>query len=123
MLLNTNLCRIRFGRLPAGGKWVLPYGILDTPASRTWAAGLLDGLDAHLRIALACWLRHHAKTAPAANELHVHRTTLTLWLAQAAEQLGGLHLSDATTRAELHLALETTTPEGGDDPARLPQHG
>ncbi len=59
---------------------VLPYGILDTRAARTWAAGLLDGLDAHLRIALACWLRHHAKTAPAA-ELHVHRTTLTLWLA------------------------------------------
>ncbi|WP_444971889.1 helix-turn-helix domain-containing protein [Streptomyces sp. SAI-25] len=102
---------------------VLPYGILDTEAARTWAAGLLDGLDAHLRIALACWLRHHAKTAPAANELHVHRTTLTLWLAQAAEQLGGLHLDDATTRAELHLALEATAPDGGDDPARLPRRG
>ncbi|MER7854033.1 helix-turn-helix domain-containing protein [Streptomyces bacillaris] len=43
---------------------VLPYGILDTEQARTWAADLLDGLDAHLRIALACWLRHHAKTAP-----------------------------------------------------------
>ncbi|MFB8125749.1 hypothetical protein ACFVG1_24800 [Streptomyces bacillaris] len=61
--------------------------------------------------------------APAAAELHVHRTTLTLWLAQPAEQLGGLHLSDATTRAELHLALEATAPDGGDDPARLPRRG
>ncbi|MEV7275305.1 helix-turn-helix domain-containing protein, partial [Streptomyces bacillaris] len=102
---------------------VLPYGILDTEAARTWAAGLLDGLDAHLRIALACWLRHHAKTAPAAAELHVHRTTLTLWLAQAAEQLGGLHLDDATTRAELHLALEATAPDHGDDPGQLPRRG
>ncbi|MEV5203172.1 helix-turn-helix domain-containing protein [Streptomyces sp. NPDC053720] len=101
----------------------LPEGILDSEAAKAWAAGLVAGLEPRLRIALACWLRHHARTAPAASELHVHRTTLTVWLAEAAEQLGQ-HLDDAITRAELHLALEATAPAGhGDDPARLPRRG
>ncbi|MFE2295213.1 helix-turn-helix domain-containing protein [Streptomyces sp. NPDC059452] len=99
----------------------LPGGILDTDAARTWAVGLVGGLAPHLRIALACWLRHHARTAPAATELHVHRTTLTVWLTQCAERLGQ-NLTDATVRAELHLALEATAKDG-DDPRVLPRRG
>ncbi|MFZ4277764.1 helix-turn-helix domain-containing protein [Streptomyces arboris] len=99
----------------------LPGGILDTDAARTWAVGLVGGLEPHLRIALACWLRHHARTAPAATELHVHRTTLTAWLTRCAERLGQ-NLADAAVRAELHLALEATA-KGGDDPRDLPRRG
>ncbi|MFJ9326260.1 helix-turn-helix domain-containing protein [Streptomyces sp. NPDC101230] len=99
----------------------LPGGILDTDVARTWAVGLVGGLEPHLRIALACWLRHHARTAPAASELHVHRTTLTVWLTQCAERLGQ-NLTDATVRAELHLALEATAKDG-DDPRALPRRG
>lgn len=99
----------------------LPGGILDTEAARAWAAGLVGGLEPHLRIALACWLRHHARTAPAATELHVHRTTLTAWLTRCAERLGQ-NLTDATVRAELHLALEATAKDG-DDPRALPRRG
>ncbi|MFE9015830.1 helix-turn-helix domain-containing protein [Streptomyces cyaneofuscatus] len=99
----------------------LPRGILDTEAARTWAVGLVGGLEPHLRIALACWLRHHARTAPAATELHVHRTTLTTWLTRCAERLGQ-NLADAAVRAELHLALEATAKDG-DDPRALPRRG
>ncbi|MGW1207006.1 helix-turn-helix domain-containing protein [Streptomyces cyaneofuscatus] len=99
----------------------LPGGILDTEAARTWAVGLVGGLEPHLRIALACWLRHHARTAPAATELHVHRTTLTTWLTRCAERLGQ-NLTDAAVRAELHLALEATAKDG-DDPRALPRRG
>ncbi|KAB2593759.1 helix-turn-helix domain-containing protein [Streptomyces arboris] len=99
----------------------LPGGILDTDAARTWAVGLVGGLEPHLRIALACWLRHHARTAPAATELHVHRTTLTAWLTRCAERLGQ-NLADAAVRAELHLALEATAKDG-DDPRDLPRRG
>ncbi|MGW7228347.1 helix-turn-helix domain-containing protein [Streptomyces cyaneofuscatus] len=99
----------------------LPGGILDTDAARTWAVGLVGGLEPHLRIALACWLRHHARTAPAATELHVHRTTLTTWLTRCAERLGQ-NLADAAVRAELHLALEATAKDG-DDPRALPRRG
>ncbi|MEU0162387.1 helix-turn-helix domain-containing protein [Streptomyces sp. NPDC006261] len=99
----------------------LPGGILDTDAARTWAVGLVGGLEPHLRIALACWLRHHARTAPAATELHVHRTTLTIWLTRCAERLGQ-NLADAAVRAELHLALEATAKDG-DDPRSLPRRG
>ncbi|MFI1223139.1 MULTISPECIES: helix-turn-helix domain-containing protein [unclassified Streptomyces] len=99
----------------------LPNGLLDTEAARTWASGLVGGLEPHLRIALACWLRHHAKTAPAAAELHVHRTTLAIWLTQCAEHLAQ-NLADATVRAELHLALAATA-DGPDDPAALPRRG
>ncbi|WP_432151145.1 helix-turn-helix domain-containing protein [Streptomyces sp. bgisy029] len=99
----------------------LPGGILDTGAARTWAVGLVGGLEPHLRIALACWLRHHARTAPAATELHVHRTTLKIWLTRCAERLGQ-NLTDATVRAELHLALEATAKDG-DDPRALPRRG
>ncbi|MER5985667.1 helix-turn-helix domain-containing protein [Streptomyces sp. NPDC001787] len=109
---------------PTPGPYVLgtlPAGILDTEAARTWATGLVGDLQPHLRIALACWLRHHAKTAPAATELHVHRTTLATWLTQCAEHLGQ-NLDDATVRTELHLALEATRT-GPDDPAALPRRG
>ncbi|MEU3055888.1 helix-turn-helix domain-containing protein [Streptomyces griseus] len=100
---------------------VLPDGLLDTEAARSWAYGLVGGLEPHLRIALACWLRHHARTAPAAAELHVHRTTLTSWLGRCAEHLAQ-NLADATVRAELHLALRATR-NGPDDPAALPRRG
>lgn len=99
----------------------LPAGLLDTEAIRTWAVGLVGGLEPHLRIALACWLRHHARTAPAAAELHVHRTTLAGWLTQCAEHLAR-NLSDATVRAEIHLALRATRT-GPDDAAALPRRG
>ncbi|MDX3336683.1 helix-turn-helix domain-containing protein [Streptomyces sp. ME02-6979.5a] len=99
----------------------LPDGLLDTEAVRSWAYGLVGGLEPHLRIALACWLRHHARTAPAAAELHVHRTTLTSWLGRCAEHLAQ-NLADATVRAELHLALRATR-NGPDDPAALPRRG
>ncbi|MEU4924155.1 helix-turn-helix domain-containing protein [Streptomyces parvus] len=99
----------------------LPAGILDTEAVRAWAQGLVGGLEPHLRIALACWLDHHARTAPAAAELHVHRTTLSNWLAQCAERLAQ-NLGDATVRAEVHLALRATRT-GPDDPSALPRRG
>ncbi|SBU97397.1 purine catabolism regulatory protein [Streptomyces sp. Ncost-T6T-1] len=99
----------------------LPDGILDTEAVRAWAHGLVGGLEPHLRIALACWLDHHARTAPAAAELHVHRTTLSNWLTQCAEHLAQ-NLGDATVRAEVHLALRATRT-GPDDPAALPRRG
>ncbi|MEU2070282.1 helix-turn-helix domain-containing protein [Streptomyces anulatus] len=99
----------------------LPDGLLDTEAVRTWAVGLVGGLEPHLRIALTCWLRHHARTAPAAAELHVHRTTLAGWLTQCAEHLAR-NLADATVRAEIHLALNATRT-GPDDPAALPRRG
>ncbi|MFE6771941.1 helix-turn-helix domain-containing protein [Streptomyces fimicarius] len=99
----------------------LPDGLLDGEAVRSWAYGLVGGLEPHLRIALACWLRHHARTAPAAAELHVHRTTLTSWLGRCAEHLAQ-NLADATVRAELHLALRATR-NGPDDPAALPRRG
>ncbi|MFD4023916.1 helix-turn-helix domain-containing protein [Streptomyces sp. NPDC058576] len=98
-----------------------PSGLLDTEAVRAWAWGLLGGLEPHLRIALACWLRQHARTAPAAAELHVHRTTLATWLTQCAEHLAR-NLADATVRAEIHLALRATRT-GPDDPAALPRRG
>lgn len=101
----------------------LPAGILDTDTARTWATDLIGDLEPHLRIALACWLRHHAKTAPAATELHVHRTTLTIWLTQCAEHLGQ-NLTDAAARAQLHVALRTTaTDDRTDDPRTLPRRG
>ncbi|MFD4021583.1 helix-turn-helix domain-containing protein [Streptomyces sp. SH5] len=99
----------------------LPAGILDTEAVRAWARGLVGGLEPHLRIALACWLEQHARTAPAAAELHVHRTTLSNWLTQCADHLGQ-NLADATVRAEIHLALRATRT-GPDDPAALPRRG
>ncbi|MFE7138161.1 helix-turn-helix domain-containing protein [Streptomyces sp. NPDC057644] len=99
----------------------LPAGLLDTEAVRAWAHGLVGGLEPHLRIALTCWLRHHARTAPAAAELHVHRTTLANWLTQCAEHLAQ-NLADATVRAEIHLALKATRT-GPDDPAALPRRG
>ncbi|MGW6712731.1 MULTISPECIES: PucR family transcriptional regulator [Streptomyces] len=99
----------------------LPTGLLDTDAARSWAVGLVGGLEPHLRIALTCWLGHHARTAPAAAELHVHRTTLANWLTQCADHLAQ-NLDDATVRAEIHLALRATRT-GPDDPAALPRRG
>ncbi|MEV6476872.1 helix-turn-helix domain-containing protein [Streptomyces sp. NPDC051657] len=111
------------GNCPAGPARLeaLPDDLLGTEAVRSWAVGLVGGLQPHLRIALACWLRHHARTAPAATELHVHRTTLAGWLTQCADHLAR-NLADATVRAEVHLALKATR-NGPDDPTCLPRRG
>lgn len=111
------------GCCPAGPARLeaLPDDFLNTEAARSWAVGLVGGLEPHLRIALACWLRHHARTAPAAAELHVHRTTLAGWLTQCADHLAR-NLADATVRAEVHLALNATR-NGPDDPTALPRRG
>ncbi|MET8826324.1 helix-turn-helix domain-containing protein [Streptomyces sp. NPDC004610] len=93
-----------------------PADVLDPARTRAWAAALLHGLDTRRRTALRCWLAHRGATAPAAAELHVHRTTLTRWLTQTADHLG-LDLSSPTTRAELHLAALT------DPPTELPRRG
>ncbi|MEU5282707.1 helix-turn-helix domain-containing protein [Streptomyces sp. NPDC020755] len=113
---RSGSCPARPARLEA-----LPDELLDTEAARSWAVGLVGGLEPHLRIALACWLRHHARTAPAAAELHVHRTTLAGWLTRCADHLAR-NLADATVRAEVHLALKATR-NGPDDPTALPRRG
>ncbi|MER5299705.1 helix-turn-helix domain-containing protein [Streptomyces lasiicapitis] len=99
----------------------LPTELLSPDKAERWASALLAPLDARLRIALRCWLKHRGRTAPAAAELGLHRTTLTTVLRQCGQALG-LDLSSATVRAELHLAVETiATP--GDVPAALPRRG
>ncbi|MFB8441242.1 helix-turn-helix domain-containing protein [Streptomyces niveus] len=98
-----------------------PATLIDPAEAHQWASGLAGGLETPLRIALRCWLKHRGKVAPAAAELGLHRTTLTQWLEQCADDLG-LDLSSATVRAELHLALETiATPT--DVPSALPRRG
>ncbi|WJV50768.1 helix-turn-helix domain-containing protein [Streptomyces flavofungini] len=99
----------------------LPTELLSRQDAVRWASGLLEPLDTRFRITLRCWLRHRGRTAPAAAELGLHRSTLTAWLAECGKLLD-LELSSATTRAELHLAVETTaTPE--EVPEALPRRG
>ncbi|MFG3256739.1 helix-turn-helix domain-containing protein [Streptomyces sp. NPDC048172] len=99
----------------------LPVALLSPGEAARWASTLLSPLDAQLRIAVRCWLRHRGRTAPAAAELCVHRETLTSWLAKCGRLLD-LDLSSPTVRAELHLAVETlATPD--DVPAKLPRRG
>ncbi|GGO54429.1 helix-turn-helix domain-containing protein [Streptomyces lasiicapitis] len=99
----------------------LPADLLTPEHSDRWASALLEPLDTRLRIALRCWLGHRGRTAPAAAALGLHRTTLTTWLAECGRLLA-LDLSSATTRTELHLAVETSaTPE--EVPAALPRRG
>ncbi len=99
----------------------LPADLIPAEDAERWAAALLEPLDTRLRIALRCWLRQRGRTAPAAVELGLHRSTLTAWLGECGKALD-LELSSATTRAELHLAVETTaTPD--DVPAALPRRG
>lgn len=99
----------------------LPTDLLNAEHARRWASALLEPLDQPLRIALRCWLQHRGRTAPAAAELSLSRSTLTDWLGKCGKALS-LDLSSATVRAELHLAAETiATP--GDGPALLPRRG
>lgn len=99
----------------------LPADLVAAGDAGRWAAALLAPLDTRLRIALRCWLRHRGRTAPAAAELGLHRSTLTAWLGECGKALR-LELSSATTRAELHLAVETiATPD--DVPGALPRRG
>ncbi|MGW7084169.1 helix-turn-helix domain-containing protein [Streptomyces sp. NPDC054871] len=105
-------------RLPASP---LPPDLLGSDQAERWASALLAPLDTRLRTALGCWLRQRGRTAPAAAELGLHRTTLTAWLTKCGRLLG-LDLSSATVRAELHLAAETIAPPGGEATA-LPRRG
>ncbi|MFC8660768.1 helix-turn-helix domain-containing protein [Streptomyces sp. NPDC057199] len=99
----------------------LPTELLDPDDAHRWASALLRPLDKPLRIALRCWLQHHGRTAPAASELGLSRSTLTDWLSKCGRALF-LDLSSATVRAELHLAAETIATHE-DTPARLPRRG
>ncbi|MFJ5264722.1 helix-turn-helix domain-containing protein [Streptomyces sp. NPDC088387] len=99
----------------------LPADLLQPEQAHRWASELLKPLGQPLRIALRCWLRHRGRTAPAAAELNLSRSTLTDWLGRCERTLS-LDLSSATVRAELHLAAETVaTPE--DVPELLPRRG
>lgn len=99
----------------------LPTDLLDPEDAHRWASALLSPLDKPLRIALRCWLQHRGRTAPAASELGLSRSTLTDWLSKSGRALS-LDLSSATVRAELHLAAETIATSD-DTPARLPRRG
>ncbi|WP_371525833.1 helix-turn-helix domain-containing protein [Streptomyces sp. NBC_01283] len=105
-------------RLPASP---LPADLLGCDEARRWATALLAPLDTRLRTALRCWLRQRGRTAPAATELGLHRSTLTAWLAKCGTLLG-VDLSSATVRTELHLAAETIAVPG-DAVAALPRRG
>ncbi|MFJ2828405.1 helix-turn-helix domain-containing protein [Streptomyces sp. NPDC087263] len=99
----------------------LPTGLLTPEHAHRWASALLEPVDQPLRIALRCWLQHRGRTAPAASELSLSRSTLTDWMSKCGRALS-LDLSSATVRAELHLAAETiATPD--DTPALLPRRG
>ncbi|GAA0617706.1 helix-turn-helix domain-containing protein [Streptomyces crystallinus] len=99
----------------------VPGELLSAERAHRWASALLKPLDRPLRIALRCWLLHRARTAPAAAELNLSRSTLTQWLARCGRALQ-LDLASAAVRAELHLAVETVA--GDDDvPEALPRRG
>ncbi|MDO0930242.1 helix-turn-helix domain-containing protein [Streptomyces sp. DG2A-72] len=99
----------------------LPASLLSPEDARRWASALLKPLDRPLRIALRCWLQHRGRTAPAASELGLSRSTLSDWLNKCGRALF-LDLSSTAVRAELHLAAETiATPD--DAPALLPRRG
>ncbi|MCX4826415.1 helix-turn-helix domain-containing protein [Streptomyces sp. NBC_01142] len=99
----------------------LPTDLLSPDQAHRWASARLKPLDKPQRIALRCWLQHRGRTAPAASELNLSRSTLTDWLTKCGKALR-LDLSSATVRAELHLAAETiATPD--DTPTQLPRRG
>ncbi|WP_223244923.1 helix-turn-helix domain-containing protein [Streptomyces sp. CBMA156] len=99
----------------------LPMELLSPDDAYRWAADVLEPLNTPLRIALRCWLKHRGRTAPAASELRLSRSTLTEWLSKIEDTLH-VDLKSAAVRAELHLAAETiATPE--DTPRFLPRRG
>ncbi|MFH9677579.1 helix-turn-helix domain-containing protein [Streptomyces sp. NPDC017405] len=99
----------------------VPTELLSPDQARRWASASLKALDKPQRIAMRCWLRHGGRTAPAAAELHLSRSTLTHWLTRSGKALC-LNLSSPTVRGELHLAAETiATPD--ETPGRLPRRG
>ncbi|MFJ6661280.1 helix-turn-helix domain-containing protein [Streptomyces sp. NPDC091377] len=73
-----------------------------------------------LRIALHVWLQHLGHTAPAADALGLHRTTLNRWLEEITERLAA-DLTSPATRAELHLACVTLGEH--TEPNTLPRRG
>ncbi|QDY81460.1 PucR family transcriptional regulator [Streptomyces qinzhouensis] len=99
----------------------VPAGLLSADEAGDWASALLAPLDARLRIALRHWLGHRGRTAPAATELGVHRTTLGNWLAECGELLG-VDPRSVTVRTQLRLAVETVAGPG-DVPSGLPRRG
>ncbi|WP_245876691.1 helix-turn-helix domain-containing protein [Streptomyces uncialis] len=99
----------------------LPVALTDEPTAHRWATTLLAPLDAPpLRIALRVWLQHLGHTAPAADALGLHRTTLNRWLDEITERLAA-DLTSPATRAELHLACLTLDEHSG--PGGLPRRG
>ncbi|MGV9316597.1 helix-turn-helix domain-containing protein [Streptomyces sp. NPDC003691] len=107
--------------LPLAAVPALPAGLLSPEEAGDWASALLAPLDARLRIALRHWLGNRGRTAPAAAELGVHRTTLTGWLVECGELLG-LDPASVTVRTQLHLAVETVAGPA-DVPSGLPRRG
>lgn len=99
----------------------LPTELLSPDNAYQWAADVLEPLDAPLRIALRSWLQHRGRTAPAASELRLSRSTLTEWLSKIGDALH-LDLQSAAVRAELHLAAETIATSE-DAPDFLPRRG
>lgn len=99
----------------------IPLDLLSPGEGARWASGIASPLDRRTRITLRCWLQHRARTAPAAAELGLHRTTLTEWLGRCSDQLG-LDLTSPTVRSELHLAIETIAT-ADDVPSALPRRG
>jgi sugar diacid utilization regulator len=85
---------------------------IGTPdALRRFSARLLEPLEAHeqrhggdLIATLGAWLAAGCSTAAAAQELVVHRNTVTYRLGRV-EQLTGRRLADSSTRLELQMAL------------------
>lgn len=92
-------------------------GVLDPPAARAFADSLLAPLDAtggkaDLLASTRAWLAHHGQWDVAAQELGVHRHTLR-YRIRRVEELLGRSMDDADLRAELWVALELRTHEGG----------
>ncbi|MFD4831244.1 helix-turn-helix domain-containing protein [Streptomyces uncialis] len=63
-------------------------------------------------------MQHLGHTAPAADTLGLHRTTLNRWLEEITERLAA-DLSSPATHAELHLACLTLDEPAG--PGGLPR--
>jgi hypothetical protein len=99
----------------------VPTALLTPDQAHRWASASLKPLDKPRRIALRCWLQHGGRTAPAAAELHLSRSTLTDWLTRSGKTLC-LDLSSPTVRGELCLAAETIAAPD-ETPERLPRRG
>ncbi|OPF78695.1 hypothetical protein VT50_0218205 [Streptomyces antioxidans] len=98
--------------------------LVDLPTARHWAADLVQPLNATLRHTLMEWLEHHGHIQQAADELGVHRSTVSRRIGHAADALQA-DLDHPGTRAHLYLALLTVhvTSPGATLPAGAPGRG